>query len=86
MDDRTPAEDLPQLYRSVLDVVGRLEHAGQREVAWRIRRDALRTYSTRWDAKGRRCLERLQGEAQAQLDASRRATDPHALSASTRPA
>jgi hypothetical protein len=86
VDDRTPAEDLPQLYRAVLDLAVRLEHVGRREVAWRIRRDALRTYSTRWDAKGRRTLERLHAEGQEQLVASRRAAEPHALTASTRPA
>lgn len=86
MDDRTPAEELPELYRAVLDVVVRLEHAGRREVAWRIRRDALRTYSTRWDAKGRRALERLHRDARAHLAAPGPAGDRQALSASTRTA
>lgn len=86
VDDRTPAEELPELYRAVLDVVVRLEHSGRREVAWRIRRDALRTYSTRWDAKGRRSLERLHQDAQAHLAPSGPAGDHQALSASTRPA
>ncbi len=86
VDDRTPAEELPELYRAVLDVVVRLEHAGRREAAWRIRRDALRTYSTRWDAKGRRSLERLHQEAQTHLAPSGPAGDHQALSASTRPA
>ena len=86
MDDRTPAEELPNLYRAVLDVVGRLEHAGERDLAWRIRRDAMRSYSTRWDAKGWRTLERLHREAQAHLALSRRAGDRRALNASTRPA
>jgi hypothetical protein len=73
MDDRPPAEDLPGLYRAVLETVGRLEHIGEREIAWRIRRDALRTYSTRWDDRGRRALRRLNLEARQHLAASPRA-------------
>jgi hypothetical protein len=86
MDDRTPAEELPHLYRSVLDTVGRLEHVGEREFAWKIRRDALRTYSTRWDERGRRSLERLNREAQQHLAASPRAVVQPALATSTEPA
>jgi hypothetical protein len=85
MDDRTPAEQLPHLYRAVLDTVARLEHLGEREVAYRIRRDALRTYSTRWDERGRRALEKLNREAQQRLATSRRAGRP-ALSTTTEPA
>jgi hypothetical protein len=85
MDERSPAEDLPYLYRAVLDTVGRLEHLGEREIAWKIRRDALRTYSTRWDEHGRRSLERLNREAQRRLATSPRAArSPFA--ASTEPA
>ena len=40
MDDQTPAEVLPSLYREVLETVARLERAGQREYAWDIRRRA----------------------------------------------
>lgn len=86
VDDRTPAEELPHLYRAVLDTVVRLEHAGDRDFAWRIRRDALRTYSTRWDEKGRRALERLHRDAQTRLAATPRAVERTALSATTRPA
>ncbi len=73
MDDRPAAEELPGLYRAVLDTVGRLEHIGEREFAWKIRRDALHTYSTRWDDRGRRSLERLNVDAQRRLAASPRA-------------
>jgi hypothetical protein len=86
VDDRIPADELPHLYRALLDAVGRLEHAGQRELAWRIRRDAIRVYSVRWDVKGRRCLQRLHSEAVARLAASPRAADHRALSPRTRPA
>ena len=86
VDDQTPAEDLPHLYRAVLDTVGRLEHVGEREFAWKVRRDALRTYSTRWDERGRRALERLNREAQQHLAASARAVARPTLAASTEPA
>jgi len=72
MDDHIPAEELPTLYRSVLETVARLERAGERDFAWDVRRRALRTYSTRWDQQGRRSLERLDREARVRLAASDR--------------
>ena len=86
VDEHTPAEDLPHLYRAVLDTVARLEHIGEREIAWKVRRDALHTYSTRWDEKGRRALERLNREAQQRLASSARASAGPSLAASTEPA
>lgn len=73
MDDHTPAEEIPHLYRAVLDTVARLEHVGEREIAWKVRRSALRSYSTRWDEHGRRALERLNRDARHRLAASPRA-------------
>jgi hypothetical protein len=73
MDDHIPAEELPTLYRAVLETVARLERAGERSFAFEIRRKALRTYSTRWDEGGRRALLRLDRDAQARLDAVPRA-------------
>lgn len=86
MDDRIPAEELPHLYRAVLDTVSRLEHLGERELAWRIRQDALNVYSTRWDERGRRSLERLNREAQRGVAASRRAAEGAALKTRIEPA
>lgn len=85
MDDRTPAEELPRLYRAVLDTVARLEHAGERDAAWRFRQAALRTYSTRWDERGRRSLEKLNRDAQQHLGAVPHAARP-SLSTTTEPA
>lgn len=84
MDDHTPAEELPHLYRAVLDTVARLEHVGEREIAWKVRRRAIRTYSTRWDDHGRRALEKLNREAQHRLAASPRTAGVE-LNASTEP-
>jgi hypothetical protein len=72
MDDHIPAEELPTLYRSVLETVARLERAGERQFAWDVRRRALKTYSTRWDERGRRSLEKLDREARAHLAATNR--------------
>jgi hypothetical protein len=85
MDDQSPAELLPSLYREVLDVVTRLERAGERVVAWEIRRKALRVYSTHWDEHGRRSLERLAAEGRSRLARSPRAAVA-ALAGSTEPA
>jgi hypothetical protein len=86
MDERAPTEDLPHLYRAVLETVARLEHVGEREYAFRVRRSALETYSTRWDRRGRRALEKLNREAQQRLASSPRARAIAALNASREPA
>jgi hypothetical protein len=70
MDDHIPAEELPTLYRAVLETVARLERAGERSYAFEVRRKALRTYSTHWDERGRRALIRLDRDAHAHLDAT----------------
>lgn len=86
MDDHIPADELPALYRAVLDTVTRLERVGDREVAWKIRQDALRTYSTRWDEHGRRRLERLVRDAQRRLETHPRATARGGLATRSEPA
>ncbi|HYO44511.1 MAG TPA: hypothetical protein VES19_15035 [Candidatus Limnocylindrales bacterium] len=73
MDDSIPAADIPLLYREVLDAVARLERLGDRANAYEIRRRAIRTYSARWDASGRRALAKLAREAQGRIAASPRA-------------
>lgn len=59
MDEHAVAEQLPTLYRSILDGVARLERAGERREAGRIRVEATAAYSRAWDARSRRRLEGL---------------------------
>jgi hypothetical protein len=72
MDDHIPAEVLPGLYRELLDSVARLERTGERAYAFHLRQRGLRVYSTRWDDRGRRDLEKLGREARARLAANPR--------------
>jgi hypothetical protein len=50
------ADDLPELYREILDRVAHLERTGAREEAGRIRVQATRAYSAAWDEAARRVL------------------------------
>jgi hypothetical protein len=59
METNSPAEELPGLYRAILDRVAELETAGERGEAARVRTAATRAYSRAWDAKARRELETL---------------------------
>jgi len=71
MDPHTPAEELPSLYRAILDRVAALEAIGQRSDAVQIRRDATRAYSRAWDERARRELEALLRRASAPTAAER---------------
>ena len=52
----SPAEELPSLYRAVLDRVADLERVGQRAEAQHVRAEATRVYSRAWDEPARRKL------------------------------
>jgi hypothetical protein len=59
MDPNSLAEELPSLYRAILDRVAELEAAGRRAEAARIRTSATQTYSRAWDERARRRLTDL---------------------------
>ena len=63
----TFAENLPELYRAILDRVAELERIGARREAGRIREAATRAYSDAWDAAAERHLQSLLARAQRGL-------------------
>jgi hypothetical protein len=56
MEPKSAAEELPSLYRAVLDRVGELEAGGRRDVANAVRAEATRIYSRSWDDNARTAL------------------------------
>ncbi len=78
VENLSPAEELPALYRAVLDGVAELERLGDRRQAGRMRADAIAAYSRSWDASGRRRLEHV-------LQRTRRAVN-HTQRSSAQPA
>jgi hypothetical protein len=50
------AEDLPALYRAILDGIAQLEQAGRRREAGLARVEATHVYSSSWDEAGLRRL------------------------------
>ena len=49
----TVAEDLPELYRAILDRIAHLERIGERREAGEIRQAATGAYSVSWDEGAR---------------------------------
>lgn len=72
MEPNTPAEDLPALYRALLDRVAELEAGGDRAAAGRVRREATAVYSRAWDERARSRLQSLLREAGRPTSAERR--------------
>ena len=64
----SPAEELPGLYREILERVERLEALGARAEAARIRQNAISVYSKAWDATGRKSLVSLIARADRALE------------------
>jgi hypothetical protein len=64
----SPAEELPGLYREILERVERLEALGARAEANRIRQSATDAYSRAWDASGRKALVSLLARADRAID------------------
>lgn len=69
MDSRLiPIEDLPALYRAILDTVAELERRGSRAEAARVRADATAVYSRSWDEASRRRLGQILSRARRSVD------------------
>jgi hypothetical protein len=56
MEPKSASEELPDLYRAVLDRVAALEAVRERDLANRIRAEATHIYSRAWDDRARREL------------------------------
>lgn len=59
MEPKNAAEELPALYRAILDRVAEIEAGGRRDLANSVRAEATRIYSRSWDERARRNLEAL---------------------------
>lgn len=66
------AEDLPELYRRILDRVAELERIGARREGGRVREAATRIYSEAWHETARRELTQLLGRADRAIAAGER--------------
>jgi hypothetical protein len=74
MEPNSPAEDLPALYRAILDRVAALESDGERAQAARLRADATEAYSRAWDERARRRLEALLRRSERETPGDRQRT------------
>ena len=63
MEPNSRAEELPSLYRAILDRVAAMEASGDRVEAAQLRSDATEAYSRAWDERARRRLETLLRQA-----------------------
>lgn len=59
MDETSAAEELPALYRALLERIAQIDAAGHRTVGYRVRVQATQIYSRAWDDRARRGLEDL---------------------------
>lgn len=67
VDAAPVAESLPERYRRVLDRIAELETAGRHREADRVRRDATRSYSRRWNDQTAERLDFLAERAERLL-------------------
>ncbi len=68
MEPNLAAQELPGLYRAVLDRVGELSASGHRDRANQVRAEAVTIYSRAWDERARRELLALLARNQAAPD------------------
>ena len=78
MEPHSPAEELPALYRAILDRVALLEGSGDRAEAAEVRTAATRAYSRAWDEQARRQLQTLLRRAERSTQHDRAPQRDHA--------
>ena len=66
------AEDLPELYRTILERVAELERIGARREGGRVREAATKVYSEAWHEAARRNLTQILARADRGIAASDR--------------
>lgn len=71
MESHSPAEELPALYRAILDRVAELERVGDRDEARQVRQRATVAYSRAWDERARRQLLGMLRDAERPTDVER---------------
>ena len=76
MEINSPSEELPALYRAILDRVAVMETEGDRAGAARLRSHATDAYSRAWDERARRRLETLLRQATHHVADERRHARP----------
>jgi hypothetical protein len=59
MEPNPVSEELPALYRAILDRVAEISAGGQRHLANQVRAEAIAIYSRAWDDRARRDLDAL---------------------------
>jgi hypothetical protein len=77
----SPAEELPALYRAILDAVAELERRGERREAGAVRVEATKAYAI-WDEEGRRRLIQLRRRLDRALEPPERRILPGRRAAS----
>ena len=84
MEPKSASEELPDLYRAVLDRVAELEATRERDLANRVRAEATHIYSRAWDERARRellALLRRNGSSDPGLPVSGRGLRRRTISA-----
>jgi hypothetical protein len=59
MEPNSASEELPAIYRAILDRVAEIAASGRRPLANEVRLEAIDIYSRAWDDRARRDLEAL---------------------------
>ena len=73
----SPAEDLPALYRAILDGIAQLERLDARREAGLLRTEATQIYSTAWDEAGLRRLGQIRRRIERIISGEERPRTAH---------